>query len=95
MLSHGLFIGVKKMGDVVNMIKAEEKYSRAVIDYFKTVYETELLKYKFIRNKVWRMRHQNPTEYKQTCDLIGVNSLFDKYQEKQPAIGSQDRNNEY
>lgn len=65
---------------IQELVKAEEKYSKAVIQYFRTVYEGDLMKYKFIKNKVWKMKHQNPVEYKNACELLGVHSLFDKYQ---------------
>lgn len=65
---------------LVPLAEAEENYSKAVVQYLRTVYESNLMRYLFVRNKVWKMKHQNPIEYKQTCELLGVNSLFDKYQ---------------
>lgn len=68
------------MGIVKDIVNAESRYSKAVVEYFRTVYECNLMKYTFIKNKVWRMKNNNPQEYKQTCELLGVNSLFDKFQ---------------
>lgn len=63
-----------------DIVEVETKYSKAVIEYFREVYESNLMRYPFIKNKVWRMKHQNPVEYRNACDLLGVNSLFDKHQ---------------
>lgn len=70
---------IRLVGNLKTLITVEERYSKAVIEYFRIVYETELMRYKFIKNKIWRMKHNNPQEYKAACELLGVNSLFDKY----------------
>lgn len=71
------FYGVKTM-DNIALATAEEKYSESVKEYLETVYEKNLIRYLFVRQKVWRMSHQNSMEYNQVCDKLNVNTLLEK-----------------
>lgn len=67
-------------GKVRDLVECESKYTKAVVQYFRTVYESDLMRFTFIKNKVWRMKYQNPQEYKKACELLGVDTLFSEIQ---------------
>ena len=58
------------------LITVEEKYSNCVIDYFKFVHEHNLIRFDHIKNRVWRMRHNNPTEYIKACEQLGIDTIM-------------------